>query len=197
NVGEFEFVPGHHDDGSGEGGQGIELVAQDGGDLGDEDVADDAAADAREDAHHDGAHGADAGVQGLVGADDGEQGEADGVGDLDGVAEAFDLFVAEEGEQAGGHGEGEVAPVGDGDGGDAEDDVAGHAAGGGGGKREDEDAEEVEAVADGEEAAADGEGEGADEVEEGDEGEAHRISRPCGHPGWKPSGFQGSSSTPG
>src|SRR5690606_2011036 len=64
-------------------------------------------------------------------------------------------------------------------------------AGGGGGKREDEDAEEVEAVADGEEAAADGEGEGADEVEEGDEGQAHRISRPCGHPGWKPSGFQG------
>src|SRR5690606_14764818 len=128
-----------------------------------------------------------AGVQGLVGADDGEQGEADGVGDLDGGAEAFDLFVAEEGEQAGGHGEGEVAPVGDGDGGDAEDDVAGHAAGGGGGKREDEDAEEVEAVADGNEAAADGEGEGADEVQEGDEGEAHGWSRPRGHSGWKPS----------
>ena len=172
-MGEFEFVPGHHDDGSGEGGQGIELIAQHGGHLGNQDVAHDAAADAGEDSHHHRAHGADAGMHGLVGADDGEQGEADGVGDLHGVAQAFDLFVAEEGEQAGGGGECEVAPVQDGDGGDAEDDVAGHAAGGGGGEGEDEDAEQVEAVAHGDEAAADGEGEGADEVEEGDEGDAH------------------------
>ena len=155
-------------------GDRVQLTLQHARHLHHQHIAHDAAADAGEDAEHHRADRPDAVLQRLARADHREQPKPDRIRQLHRIAQAFDGVIAEERDQAGGGGDGEIGRIhqrhrrrr-------AEQDIAGDAAGRGRGEGQHQHAEQVQSLAHAGGRAADREGEGAEVVDRGDEARGH------------------------
>src|SRR5829696_4851130 len=154
------------DGGADQCGDRVQPLAEHDGDLADKDVAEDAAADARDRAEDDGGCGGEAVVECGTRTSDAEEREAGRVQYVDWPSNPAEERRSKDGDDTGAAGDGKVAPVTDGGGRDADQQVAGDAAGEADNDGEHDDAKKVEPCAHACHAAAEPERERPREVED-------------------------------
>lgn len=144
-----------------ETGQGIDVATEDEWDLVDEDVTDDTTCCSGEHAHDIGGPEGEAGIVGLLEADDGEEGQADGIKEEDSVGDAVDEPMEEDEEQQRETIDGEVDPLRHPERALSQHEVTEGTSPDGSDHADDEGAEEIELLGRGQAKAGDGEGEGS------------------------------------